>query len=493
MHGRSDLEAYARSTWRSFERLVEPRSGLPADYIGADLSSPTRAAYTSPTNIAMYLWATLVARDLSILPNEAAVRRLGEALESLSALERHEATGQFYNWYDVATLDKLTRWPEPPHATVHPFASSVDNGWLGSALVMIANAVPALAGRAWQLALSMNFRSFYDAHAKGVGPGLLRGGFWPRGAEPPGSEALPRDDYAGTGESVVYTAHHYGAFNAETRITSYLAIALGQVPPEHYFAPFRTFPDLEGWAQKSRPSGHWRSYHGVDVFEGAYEYRGRRLLPTWGGSMFEALMPALVVPEKRWGKRSWALTHPLYVQAQIEFGLEEARYGYWGFSPALDPAGGYREYGVPALGMDPLGYAADAERRTLFYTGPDVALEGRRDYGSGIVTPHAVFLALDFAPDAALQNLAALRRNFPALYGTGGFRDSVNVVTGAVAKRYLALDQGMVLAAIGNRLLGDRLQGYLARTLQPAIEPLMACEEFSVGELALREEPAACA
>ncbi|HEU4580938.1 MAG TPA: glucoamylase family protein [Polyangiaceae bacterium] len=481
MHGRSDLEAYARSTWRSFERLVEPGSGLPADSIGAELGAATRAAYTSPTDIAMYLWAALAARDLCLMSNAEAVRRLGAALESLSVLERHEASGQFYNWYDVATLDKLTRWPEPPHGAVYPFASSVDNGWLASALVMIRNAVPALAERASGLVSSMNFRCFYDAHAKGAGPGLLRGGFWPRGAEPPSSAALPRDDYAATGESVVYTAHHYGAFNAETRIASYLGIALGQLPPEHYFAPFRTLPEREGWAQKARPSGHWRHYHGVDVFEGAYEYRGRRLLPTWGGSMFEALMPALVVPERRWGTRSWALTHPLYVQAQIEFGLEEARYGYWGFSPALDPAGGYREYGVPALGMDPLGYPADAERRTLFSTSPDASGGGPRDYGAGIVTPHAAFLALDFAPDAALDNLAALRRAFPTLYGAGGFKDSVNVVTGSVAERYLALDQGMVLAAIANRLLADRLQGYLARTLRPVLEPLMACEEFNVG------------
>ena len=248
MHGRRDLEAYARCTWRSFERLVEPRSGLPADYIGADLGAHTRAAYTSPTDIAMYLWATLAARDLGILPREAAERRLGAALESVSALERHEPSGQFYNWYNVATLDKLTRWPEPPHAHVHPFASSVDNGWLASALLMIANAVPALHERSEQLARGMNFRCYYDAHAKGAGPGLLRGGFWRRGEEPPGSAALPRDDYAGSGEQVVYTAHHYGTFNAETRIASYLAIALGQLPPEHYFAPFRTFPDLEGWA-----------------------------------------------------------------------------------------------------------------------------------------------------------------------------------------------------------------------------------------------------
>ena len=44
-------------------------------------------------------------------------------------------------------------------------------------------------------------------------------------------------------------------------------------------------------------------------------------------------MVPLVVPEEEWGPTSWAVTHPLYVESQIEFGLEEAEYGYWGFSP----------------------------------------------------------------------------------------------------------------------------------------------------------------
>ena len=473
---RSVLESHACATWRSFLGLVEPNSGLPADYIGGDLRAETRAKYTSPTNIAMYLWAIVCARDLGLISEHEATERSGQVLESVSRLERHAASGQFYNWYDAGTLDVITRWPEPPHAAVYPFASSVDNGWLASALLLLANALPTLHARAWRLASSMDFRGYYDARAKGAGPGLLRGGFWRLGQEPPGSEALPRGDYSRMGETVVYTGHHYGAFNTEPRIASYIAIALGQLPPEHYFAAWRTYPDATHW---SRPVGAWRRYLGVDVFEGAYALGERRVVPSWGGSMFEALMPTLVVPETRWGARSWAITHASYVQAQIDFGLAEARYGYWGFSPASDPDGGYREYGVPALGMDPSGYAADAGRRTLFRGAP-ASCPGGFDYGEGVVTPHAAFLALAFAPSAALANLAALRRDFPNLYGRGGFKDTVNVATGRVADRYLALDQGMVMAAITNHLLADRLQSYLAPTLQPALEPLMAMEQFGV-------------
>ena len=110
------------------------------------------------------------------------------------------------------------------------------------------------------------------------------------------------------------------------------------------------------------PAGEIRTYLGIPVFEGHYTYRGMRIVPSWGGSMFEDLMVTLFVPEELWAPRSWGVNHPLYVRAQIEFGLEEAGYGYWGFSPACNPEGGYRTYGVDALGSDPLGYTSNNEK-----------------------------------------------------------------------------------------------------------------------------------
>lgn len=486
--GRRELAGYARATWHSFVKLTVPGTGLPADSIDGALREETRARYTSPTNVAMLLWSVLAARDLGLLERGEAGARIERVLDSLERLERHAASGQFYNWYDPETLETIRLWPDPPVARVYPFASSVDNGWLASALLMIPAGVPErpeLGERARQLAASMNFACYYDPNARGkAGPGLMRGGFWRTSDAPPGSEVLPHGDYGG-GEPVVYTGHHYATFNSEPRIASYLAIALGQVPREHYFAPWRTYPDsCEHTWQAARPVGRWRRYLDVDVFQGAYRIGERFILPTWGGSMFEALMPLLVVPEVEWGPRSWAVTHPLYVEAQIEFGLREARYGYWGFSPASDPAGGYREYGVDALGMNPDGYASDVERLTVFDAGWDGAGCSRprrpiADYGQGVVTPHAAFLALELAPEATLDNLAALRRNFRSLYGAGGFKDTINVATGQIADRYLALDQGMVLAAI-DAALGARLRGYLAPVLKGALEPLMQLEEFAV-------------
>ena len=51
--------------------------------------------------------------------------------------------------------------------------------------------------------------------------------------------------------------------------------------------------------------------------------------------------------------------------------------------------------------------------------------------------------------------MTALADRFPGMYGKWGFRDSVNVQTGTVSGSYLSLDQGMIMAALGNAL-GER-------------------------------------
>jgi hypothetical protein len=484
------LEVYAADTWKSFLAMVDPVTGLPSDNVSAE---GTRSGYTSPTNIGVYIWSTLVARDLQIINPEEARARIDQVLDMLETMERHTDSGMFFNWYDPATGAKLTIWP-PTGDPVYPFLSSVDNGWLASALIMVTNAVPQSRDRSQAILDSMDFGCYYDPNARGpdFGAGLLRGGFWTVEDAPPWAQGFPRGNYCGKGPDVAYTGHHYGTFNTEPRIASYIGIAMGQVPPEHYFAMWRTFPSTCDWSwQEMAPQGETHTYLGIEVYEGHYSYRGMDIVPSWGGSMFEALMVPLLVPEEEWGSQSWAVNHPLYVQAQIEHGLEEAQYGYWGFSPSNNPAGGYREFGVDPLGMDPGGYTTDLERTTVDYGFADPSGTGYclgrepqplpEEYGQGVVTPHASFLALEFDPDAALENLANLQVNFES-YSWGGFFDAVNVSNGDISPYYLALDQGMTMAAIGNALRNDRLQYYFVHgDVETAVRPLLEMEVFTAG------------
>jgi hypothetical protein len=80
------------------------------------------------------------------------------------------------------------------------------------------------------------------------------------------------------------------------------------------------------------------------------------------------------------------------------------------------------------------------------------------------VTPHASFLALDVTPQAALDNIAALRRLYPDIYTSdAGFYDAVNPTTGQVGHRRLVLDQSMIMAALDNALERRAMQRHFAQ------------------------------
>jgi len=63
-----------------------------------------------------------------------------------------------------------------------------------------------------------------------------------------------------------------------------------------------------------------------------------------------------------------------------------------------------------------------------------------------------------------------------------GFRDSVNVDTGAISDGYLSLDQGIIMAAIGNALGDDMLRDAFATAdVRDVLKPLIGQETFGAG------------
>ncbi len=330
---RQELRRYAGDTWRSFEAMTT-EIGLPADKLIVDpVGHASPAGATSPTDIASYLWSLLAAEKLGIIGRDDADGHLDRVLTALGKLRRDH--GFFLNRYDPNSGEPADR--VSGHGAREPrFLSTVDNAWLAAALILAGNARPNLRPRTEALLGPMDFAFFYDPFDPAdpiKHPGQFRGGFYPD-----------------TGKFL----GHYGMVNTEPRIASYVAIGRGQVPPDHYFRLSRTLPAAS--PQCRTPQGEVRTYRGVPVFEGHYEFRGMDVVPSWGGSMFEALMVPLFVPEARWAPESWGVNHPIYTRAQIEQGLIVRKYGVWGFSPALDPAGGYRTYGVDGLGTEAHGY-----------------------------------------------------------------------------------------------------------------------------------------
>ena len=180
---------------------------------------------TTPTDIAAYLWSVLAAERLDLVGAPEARSRLDRTLTTLEGMGR--TNGFFLNDLDPRTGATLKLSPIDSSAR-RPFLSSVDNAWLAVALVMVANAQPLLRDRAERLLEPMDFRFFYDpfeaADPEGH-PGQLRVGYWV-------------DDHSFYG--------HYGLINTEAPIASYLGIARGQLPPEHYYRMYRTLPEHLG-------------------------------------------------------------------------------------------------------------------------------------------------------------------------------------------------------------------------------------------------------
>jgi hypothetical protein len=155
---RDTLERYARDTWASFVAMTNEGTGLPADSLHLD---GTRSVQTSITNIGAYLWSTLVAEALGFVSHAEAISRLDRTLRTLETMDRHVPSGQFFNWHDHTTGAVLTVWP-PSGEPLTPILSSVDNGWLATALHLVRIRVPELSERAEALFVRMNFGFYYQ-------------------------------------------------------------------------------------------------------------------------------------------------------------------------------------------------------------------------------------------------------------------------------------------------------------------------------------------
>ena len=226
----------------------------------------------------------------------------------------------------------------------------------------------------------------------------------------------------------VYSDYHYGVFYAEPRAASYMAIARGDVPEEHWFSgPIRTFPVHYSWQSQTPKNRVEKTVLGHTVNGGYYEWKDLQYVPSWGGSAFEALMPTVVLNEKELAPEGLGANNAVHALGQYRYATEELNQPVWGMSPCSVPGGTYAEYGAKAFGI--------------------------KGYKPGVVTPHASVLTLEYVPKEAVANLRKMIELYD-IYGEYGFYDSVDIESGKVARKYYALDQGMILVAINN-YLGD--------------------------------------
>ncbi len=347
----------ARHTWHYFS-TVTSAIGLPDDRIELEGNQELLPDRTSPTNIGLYLFSISCAKKMEIINSEEANNRVALTMKTLSIMERRH--GFYLNWYKASTGIAMTEWC---HGTpISAFLSSIDNAWLAIALIHVKNEYPEQSESASKILGEMDFKFFYDHEQD-----FFYGGY---------------DD-----DLKSYTPYHYGILNSETRLVSYVAIKLGQVPKSHLHKLVKVKRD--------------------DLLVSCY------------GSMFEALAVPLFVPEIEESLK-WKEEHSKYVKYQIETKVGN----FWGMSYSDDTRGTYKEFGIDRLGQYPAHFE-----------------------GEGVVTPYASFLALQTDPIKSKENIDNLMK---VCYGKYGFFGAYRPHTNEKAKCILTLEQGCIMMAIAD-------------------------------------------
>jgi cyclic beta-1,2-glucan synthetase len=244
---------------------------------------------------------------------------------------------------------------------------------------------------------------------------------------------------------------YYDLLASEARLGSYVAIALGQVPQDHWFSMGRLLIAAQGEA----------------------------ILISWSGSMFEYLMPMLVMPN--YENTLLDRTCRAAVKRQIEYG--RLRGVPWGISESgyhrtdVHLNYQYRAFGVPGLGLK-RGLAEDL-----------------------VIAPYATAMALMIDPQEACQNLQRLAGE--GFEGALGFYEAIDYTpsrlppgeTRVVIKSYMAHHQGMSLLALDHVLLGSPMtRRFMASPLVKAADLLLqervpkATANVYIHDLKLEEE-----
>lgn len=503
--GRDYLWQLARDTWRFYDTHVGAADNhLPPDNV--QLTPHLLVAHrTSPTNIGLYLLTVACAREMGFIGVVAMTERLSATLDTLERLPRWH--GHFYNWYDTESLvvlapgyvsavdsgncsahlltvaracelaaemtpdqlaaaprDALTKTLRRLRVMQPPLAN---DGVLGAGASLVASLIdPENAGAGaeeqqavlraqvaaaraeldglataeryeataahWLLRdLIAQLESFWRDHGAGFAEARLRLRELAQRARRLGLEADYRPLFdperrllriGWRGDAQQLDDNHYDLLASEARLTSLIAIAKGDLPPEHWRALGRPFFSRDG--------------------AGAGDSLG---LKSWTGSMFEYLMPSLVLREPANSALGRAIR-----TAVAEQRFEARGKGTpWGISES----------------------AIAGQDHTLAYQygpqGVQTLALARLAVDERVLAPYAAVMAAVVAPERVVANLQAFERL--GARGAFGFIEAVDYTpqrqtAGAgftLVQTYMAHHQAMGFVALTNLLADDAPRRWL--------------------------------
>jgi len=210
------------------------------------------------------------------------------------------------------------------------------------------------------------------------------------------------------------TNSYYDLLASEARLASYIAIVKRQIPKKHWFKLGRALSEIN----------HYKA------------------LVSWTGTMFEYLMPPLIM--KSFKNSLLEETYSTVVRAQMIYGQKRntpwgtSESGYYAFDMNLNYQ--YRAFGVPDLGL----------KRGLM--------------NDMVISPYSTILALPYAIDEAMKNIKRLIED--GVEGDYGFYEAIDYTphripfnqNKAIIKSFMAHHQGMSFIALNNLLNENIMQ-----------------------------------
>ena len=468
------IHQYGHRTWNYFSTFLNAENNFLIPDNFQEVPAPTVAKRTSPTNISLSMLTTISAYDLGFISSVKAAHLVANIFKGLAKLERYN--GHFLNWYKTDTAESL-----------HPrYVSMVDSGNMAGHLIALKSALFELKNKPvigkqhihhLQVMLDL-VKSELSVNAQHLTQSTIAKAHTITVTDPTqlatfgndlktllsaieeaagshteqinrltdelrefiaalSGEQTPVDDldfaihaaadiietidfgflYDTTKDlfTIGYNVDaarrdtsYYDLLASEARLGSLCAIALGQLPQRHWFALGRGLTQVSG---------------------------GKALL-SWTGTMFEYLMPLLVM-------RSYqdTLLHETYdvvVKEQrayagnknIPWGISESSFSGVDFEKTYQ----YRAFGVPGLGLK----------------------RGLED--DLVISPYSTMMALPVDPKHSVQNLKTMEAL--GFWGNYGFFEAIDYTQNRLApnelfhvvKSYFAHHQGMSMVAINNTL-----------------------------------------
>lgn len=490
------LRILARKTWSFFEDFVSAMDNyLPPD--NYQENPPNGIAHrTSPTNIGLFLMSIMSARDLGYISTAEMIERLENTFTTIEKLKKWK--GHLYNWYDTITLEVL----RPGYISTVDSGNfiaylmtlrqgfveylkkpSIDKSMVyglrdAAELTKLENEELSLPDELFDKALEgdfLNYDSFIELLKAITDKYELKKFKWGIKLHKSaslfikeiGKEGLEKNEediksrlgplidrvdklirdtsfiplfdekrklfsIGYNEEEEKLTKSYYDLLASEARQASLIAIARGEINKEHWFMLNRTLTEVNG-------------------------YKG---LLSWTGTMFEYLMPLLIM--KNYSDTLLHETYNFVVRCQKDYGSRRkvpwgvSESGYYGFDFKLSYQ--YKAFGIPSLGL----------KRGLI--------------NDTVIAPYATVLALMVNPKEAYKNIVQLKQE--GLDSPYGFYEAIDYTPerlkkgkkSSIVRSFMSHHQGMSFMALNNIINGYVMQERFHR------EPVIKAAEILMQE-----------